>query len=83
MAWQNYMLLSLLWIAWCVVHSFLISITLTDLLKRTMGDKYRFYRLFFNIFSLATFVPLLMYSRLLRTEPLFTWEGYCGPFSTV
>jgi len=41
-----------------------------------MGDKYRFYRLFFDIFSVATFVPLLMYSRLLRTGPLFRWEGY-------
>jgi protein-S-isoprenylcysteine O-methyltransferase Ste14 len=41
-----------------------------------MGDKYRFYRLFFDTFSVATLVPLLMYSRLLRTEPLFTWEGY-------
>jgi protein-S-isoprenylcysteine O-methyltransferase Ste14 len=41
-----------------------------------MGDNYRFYRLFFDIFSVATFVPLLMYSRIMRTEPLFTWDGY-------
>ncbi len=74
--WQNFILLPLLWIAWCVVHSALISITVTGLLKRAMGDKYRFYRLFFGIFSVATLLPLLMYSRLLRTEPLFIWEGY-------
>ena len=76
MAWQNYILLSLLWIAWCVIHSALISVTVTDLVKRTMGDKYRFYRLLFDTFSVVTFVPLLIYSRLLRTEPLFTWVGY-------
>jgi len=75
-AWQNYILLSLLWIAWCVIHSALISVTVTDLVKRTMGDKYRFYRLLFDTFSVVTFVPLLIYSRLLRTEPLFTWVGY-------
>ena len=50
--------------------------TVTDLLKRAIGDKFRFYRLFFNTFSVATFIPLLIYSRLLRTEPLFRWEGY-------
>ena len=76
MAWQNYILLSFLWIAWCVIHSALISVTVTDLVKRTMGDKYRFYRLLFDTFSVVTFVPLLIYSRLLRTEPLFTWVGY-------
>ena len=76
MTWQNYILLLLLWIAWCVIHSALISITVTDLVKRTVGDKYRFYRLFFDTFSVVTFVPLLIYSRLLRTEPLFTWVGY-------
>jgi len=75
-AWQNYILLSFLWIAWCVIHSALISVTVTDLVKRTMGDKYRFYRLLFDTFSVVTFVPLLIYSRLLRTEPLFTWVGY-------
>ncbi len=76
MAWRSYMLLSLLWIAWCVMHSALISIKVTDLIKHIMGDKYRFYRLLFNTFSVVTFVPLLIYSRHLRTEPLFTWVGY-------
>jgi protein-S-isoprenylcysteine O-methyltransferase Ste14 len=71
-------MLALLWIAYCVVHSALISITVTDFLKRALGDRYRFYRLFFNIFSVTTLVPLLMYSHSARwkTEPLFTWDGY-------
>ncbi len=76
MTGQNYILLSLLWLAWCFIHSALISVTVTDLLRRAAGDKYRFYRVFFNAFSAATLVPLLMYSRSLRTEPFFTWEGY-------
>jgi protein-S-isoprenylcysteine O-methyltransferase Ste14 len=64
--------------AYCVVHSALISITVTDFVKRALGDRYRFYRLFFNIFSVTTLVPLLMYSHSARwkTEPLFTWDGY-------
>jgi len=77
MAYQNYILLSLLWIAYCVAHSALISITVTDFLRRALGNKYRFYRLFFNVFSLGTLVPLLMYSYSghWKTEPLFSWAG--------
>ena len=75
---QDYIVLAFLWIAYCVVHSALISITVTDFLKHALGDRYRFYRLFFNIFSVTTLVPLLVYSHSARwsTELLLTWEGY-------
>jgi protein-S-isoprenylcysteine O-methyltransferase Ste14 len=78
LAYQNYILLSLLWIVYCVVHSALISITVTDFLKRALGDQYRFYRLFFNAFSAGTLIPLLIYSHSARwrTELLFAWEGH-------
>jgi len=71
-------MLALSWVAYCVIHSALISITVIDFLKRALGDNYRFYRLFFNIFSVATLVPLLMYSHSARwkTELLFGWKGY-------
>ena len=78
MAYQDYIVLSLLWIAYCVVHSALISIKVMDFLKRVLGAKYRFYRLFFNTFSVGTLIPLLIYSNSARwrTELLFVWEGY-------
>lgn len=78
MTYQDYILLSLLWTVYCIVHSALISVTVTDFLRRALGDRYRFYRLFFNTFSLGTLVPLLIYSHSARwgTEPFFTWEGY-------
>jgi protein-S-isoprenylcysteine O-methyltransferase Ste14 len=71
-------MLALLWIAYCVIHSALISITVTDFLKRALGDNYRFHRLFFNIFSVTTLVPLLMYSHSAcwKTELFFAWKGY-------
>jgi protein-S-isoprenylcysteine O-methyltransferase Ste14 len=42
-----------------------------------MGERYRYYRIFFNLFSLATLIPLLIYSHSDRwsTEPLFSWQG--------
>jgi methanethiol S-methyltransferase len=74
---QNYILLLLLWIAYCVVHSALISIRVTEILKRVLGIQYRFYRLFFNIFSLGTLAPLLQYSYSShwKMDLLFSWEG--------
>jgi len=49
-----------------------------DFLKRALGAQYRFYRLFFNTFSVSTLIPLLIYSHSARwrTDLLFAWEGY-------
>jgi hypothetical protein len=75
--YRNYMLLALLWISYCVLHSALISITVTNFVKRLLRRNYRFYRLFFNLFAAGTLVPLVMYSYSARwkTEPLIRWEG--------
>ena len=75
--YSNYILLSLLWIFYCFLHSALISVTVTHFFKRNLGRRYRFYRLFYNAFAMATLVPLVIYSYSARfkTEPLFTWEG--------
>ncbi len=63
------------WVVWCTLHSTLISISVTEYLKRKLGERFRFYRLFYNAFSLATLIPLLVYSASIRQEPLFRWEG--------
>jgi protein-S-isoprenylcysteine O-methyltransferase Ste14 len=74
----DYVLLGLLWILYCVVHSVLISITVSDYFKRVLGSSFRFYRLFFNMFSLITLIPPVMYlhSSRFRTAPVFVWSGY-------
>jgi methanethiol S-methyltransferase len=66
-----------LWIAYCVVHSALISITVTNFLRRALGNPYRFYRLFFNIFSAGALAPLLQYSYSShwKADLLFSWES--------
>ncbi len=75
---SSYLLLVLLWAAYCAVHSTLISIPVTSWLKAVLARRYRFYRLFFNIFSIASLIPLVMYSHSARfsSEPLFAWSGY-------
>jgi protein-S-isoprenylcysteine O-methyltransferase Ste14 len=66
----------LLWMLWCTLHSTLIATPVTDYLKRKLGDRFRFYRLFFNAASLATFLPVVYYSISIRQAPVFRWEGH-------
>lgn len=63
------------WVIWCTFHSTLISITVTEYMKRKLGDGFRFYRLFYNALSVATLIPLIYYSHVIREDPVFRWEG--------
>jgi len=71
----KYVYIVLGWVLWCAFHSFLISITVTEYMKRTLGDGFRFYRLFYNAASVTTLIPLIYYSRMIREEPVFSWVG--------
>jgi protein-S-isoprenylcysteine O-methyltransferase Ste14 len=71
----NYVYVVLGWVLWCTIHSTLISITVTEYMKRKLGDGYRFYRLFYNVASVATLIPLIYYSHMIREAPVFHWEG--------
>jgi protein-S-isoprenylcysteine O-methyltransferase Ste14 len=63
------------WVLWCALHSALISITLTEYMNRRLGTGFRFYRLFFNVTSVVTLLPLIFYSRMIQDAPVFCWQG--------
>ena len=71
------------WVLWCTLHSALISIKVTEYTKKRLGDRFRFYRLFYNALSLGTLVPLLYYSSSIRTVPVFQWKGLLLIFKYV
>jgi protein-S-isoprenylcysteine O-methyltransferase Ste14 len=73
---MKYVFLCVLVIAWCVLHSALISVSVTEYLHRRMGPAFRFYRLFYNLVSALTLMPVLFYAASERTEPMFRWDGY-------
>jgi methanethiol S-methyltransferase len=72
---NDYLILILLWISWCVLHSVMITPSVTQYLKTRFGKTYRFYRLFFNIISVLTLLPVLWYSYSINTEHVFQWTG--------
>jgi len=70
----------LMWAAYCALHSFLISIRFTNLMKRSLKDFYSFYRLFYNVISIILLVPLIIYSEQVEGEPIIT---YSLPFTII
>jgi len=72
---MHYLLLAALWIAWCVVHSGMISITVTGFFKRRLGSHYRFYRVFYNLVAVVTIAPVFLYCQFLQEHVLFCWQG--------
>ena len=77
---MEYVVLALLWTSWCVVHSALVSMTVTDYLKSRLGIHFRFYRLFYNGFAIVTLIPVAVYSYAVQGEPVFVWDGYLRIF---
>ncbi len=72
---MQYVLLVSLWIAWCVLHSALINLGLTDWFRKRYPGSLRYYRILYNLIAVATLVPVLLYGFSLRAEPIITWEG--------
>jgi protein-S-isoprenylcysteine O-methyltransferase Ste14 len=74
---SDYLVLALLWATYCGIHSALISTGAVNFFNRVLGNRFSFYRLFFNAFSLVTLVPLVFFSRSprYRGPMLFAWSG--------
>ncbi len=77
---MNYLILSLVWVGYCALHSFLISIILTNYLTRVLKNYYAFYRLFYVLFSLILLVVVINYSNDIDKEIIIT---YAPPWSII
>ena len=74
--YTKYLVLSFLVIAWCSLHSAMISISATEYLKKRLGLKFRFYRLSFNLIAILTLIPVVLFASSVRTQAIFHWDGY-------
>jgi len=72
----RYLFAALLWVLWCALHSTLVATTVTDYMRKKLGDWFRFYRLLYSAVSLVTLIPLVYYSNSIQQAPFFRWEGY-------
>ena len=77
---MEYIVTAALWIGYCALHSYLISIRFTNLMIRRLRNCYAFYRLFYILISLALLIPLIKYAGQADTRIIVTY-GY--PFSIL
>ena len=63
--------LTALWIAWCTLHSLLISRAAHGAAKQILGSYFQVYRLLYVGFSLLSLVPVLWYQFSLQQQILF------------
>ena len=72
-------LLAIVWSLWCAIHSLLISRVVVSRLEKRYGHRYRYYRIFFNLISILTLIPVLIYSGTLHGDTFFSWSGVWRP----
>jgi protein-S-isoprenylcysteine O-methyltransferase Ste14 len=70
-----YIVLVILWITWCALHSVLISLAVTDWVRKRLLSMFRYYRILYNVFAVVSLVPVLVYGFSLRGALLVAWEG--------
>jgi methanethiol S-methyltransferase len=71
---MKYLLIAVLWAAYCALHSYLISIRVSDFMKRLLKNYYAFYRLFYIIISFVLLIPLLNFSAQIDHEVIITYS---------
>ncbi len=72
---MDYLLLAAAWGGWCAVHSLLITPSVTSLMRSRFPGSDRWYRIFYNSFSLVSLIPLLYYTMSFESAAVFRWEG--------
>ena len=71
----SHIILALLWIIYCVLHSVLASASLKLKLQKRFGKNYRYYRLFYTVFSFVFLVWLIYFQINLPTHQIFQLTG--------
>lgn len=69
---MEYLLLSSIWVGYCFLHSFLISIRFTNYLTRVLKNYYAFYRLFYVLISLVLLIWIINIPTQLDNEIVIT-----------
>jgi len=64
--------LAVLWIAWCILHSVLISRTAHTTAERILGRRFLLYRFLYVTFSAVSLIPVLWYQFTLPEQVLLS-----------
>jgi len=79
---QNF-ILAIIWITYCALHSILITPSVTNFVKQRFGSRFRYYRLAYNLFSIVSLIPILLYTHAHKQTTFFIWDGYLLPIRYI
>lgn len=71
---MEYLFVASLWIGYCALHSYLISIGFTNLMIRLLKNYYAFYRFFYIALSLTLLIPLINFTDRSDTNIIITYQ---------
>ncbi len=63
------------WLLWCTLHSLLIWPEVSSRLHEWLGSWRFCYRLFYNLFALATLLPMMAATAGMPGKVVFAWRG--------
>lgn len=69
------LLIFLLWVCWCGLHSLLVAPSLVAAISSKMPWFRKYYRVTYNAIALTTLVPLVIMTRSGEAEVIFSWSG--------
>ncbi len=68
--------LAILWIIWCFFHSWFIWTPVTLKIQSQLGKHKAWFRIIYNIFSLITLLPVLLYWQSFDAGMVYEWNGW-------
>ena len=77
---MKYLIISLIWVGYCFLHSYLISVRFTQFIERSLKNYYAWYRLFYVLLSFVLLVPLIKYTSSMDNEIIIEWVS---PWSVI
>ncbi|HEV7333707.1 MAG TPA: isoprenylcysteine carboxylmethyltransferase family protein [Flavisolibacter sp.] len=69
---QTHLLLAVLWITYCVLHSVLASLTVKTRVQKFAGVYFRHYRLFYTVFAAVSLVAIVYFQLRIQSTELLT-----------
>ncbi len=80
---KNHLVLALSLIAWCILHSAMISGRGVALAQHILRSQFRFYRLIYNIIAILTLIPIFLLWRNITPVSYVDWSGGLRIFQLV
>ncbi|MBB1285000.1 isoprenylcysteine carboxylmethyltransferase family protein [Flavisolibacter sp. BT320] len=68
---ETHLILAVLWIVYCVLHSVLASLSVKARVQKMAGKRFRHYRLFYTLFAAVSLFAIVFYQLRMQSVDLF------------